>query len=207
MKLYTMPGTCALSVHIALEWSGAAYDLEVMPHGDNRKAAYLAINPSGQVPAIVLDDGRILTQASALLAWVADSNPDADLGARSIDERFALGELLARFTSEAHASLGPFFGPARFIDDEAQFDALKAASLRQYGTHLTAFDTVLGDKDFSLFDRRTVADAYLYVLTRWADNLADKLDLFPNLGRFRTTCEQDNGVRAALAAQAMPLLG
>lgn len=207
MKLYTMPGTCALSVHIALEWSGAAYDLEVMPHGDNRNAAYLAINPSGQVPAIVLDDGTILTQASALLAWVADSNPDADLGARSIDERFALGELLARFTSEAHASLGPFFGPARFIDDEAQFDALKAASLRQYGTHLTVFDTVLGDKDFSLFDRRTVADAYLYVLTRWADNLPDKLDLFPNLARFRTTCEQDNGVRAALAAQAMPLLG
>ncbi len=59
MKLFTMPGTCALSVHIVLEWIGQPYDLEVMPRGPNTSVGYLAINPSGQVPALQLDDGRV----------------------------------------------------------------------------------------------------------------------------------------------------
>ena len=58
MKLYSMAGTCALSVHIVLEWIGAPYEVEVMARGDNHADAYLAINPSGQVPALQLDDGR-----------------------------------------------------------------------------------------------------------------------------------------------------
>jgi len=203
VKLYTMPGTCALSVHIVLEWSDAPYDLVVMPYGDNRKPPFLEINPSGQVPAIVLDDGEVLTQAAALLPWVADCHPGADLGARDFDERVRFAEILARFTSEAHASLGPFFAPGRYIDDEARFDALKAASLRQFAEHMTSFNAELGEERFILFGRRTVADAYLYVLTRWADNLPDKLTQFPNLLRFRNASEDDDNVRAALAAQGM----
>lgn len=207
MKLYTMPGTCALAVHIALEWTGAPYDLAVLAHGDNRQPSYLAINPSGQVPTIVADDGRVLTQAAAILPWLADSHPDADLGARDLDERFRLAELLAFFTSDAHASLGPYFAPTRFIADSAQADALKAAALERFGEHLARLDTALGDGRFILFGRRTIADAYLYVLTRWADNLPDKVQGLPNLARYRRASEADPGVCRTLGAQGMAALG
>lgn len=79
MKLFTIPGTCALSVHIVLEWVGARYDLEVMGRGDNRSSGYLEINPSGQVPAMQLDDGRVLTEAAAILIYLADVFPKANL--------------------------------------------------------------------------------------------------------------------------------
>ena len=69
MKLYSMAGTCALSVHIVLEWIGAPFEVEMMARGDNHADAYLAINPSGQVPALQLDDGRVLTEASAILTY------------------------------------------------------------------------------------------------------------------------------------------
>ena len=81
MKLYSMAGTCALSVHIVLEWIRAPYKVKVMARGDNHADAYLEINPSGQVPALQLDDGRVLTEASAILTYLADRYPSASLGA------------------------------------------------------------------------------------------------------------------------------
>ena len=71
---------------------------------------------------------------------------------------------------------------------------------------MAELDARLGERT-SLLDGRTVADAYLYVLTRWADNLAGGIAPFPNLARFRSAMEQDKGVRTALEMQSMPLLG
>ena len=104
-----MPGTCALAVHIALEWAAAPYELVLMAHGDNQKSEYLAINPSGQVPAIVLDDGQVLAQAAAILTWIVDTHPGAELGPASAHPlaRFRLEEALAHLTSDIHAAFGP----------------------------------------------------------------------------------------------------
>ena len=130
MKLFSMPGTCALSVHIVLEWIGAPFDVEVMNRGDNRTPAYLAINPSGQVPALRLDDGTILTEAAAILPFLAESFPEAGLDSDdSALGRYRLAQLLSFLTGEVHVAFKPFFMPQRFLADEAQFAALKANPL------------------------------------------------------------------------------
>ena len=208
MKLYSMPGTCALSVHIALEWVGVPYQLVLMAHGDNRAPDYLAINPSGKVPAMTLDDGRVLTQAAAILTWLVDTYPGSALGATSDRplERFSLDEMLSYLTSEVHVAFGPFFGPSRYLDDPGQFDALKQKSLEQVAEHLATLDTTLGGATW-LLGNRSVADAYLYVLARWADNLPDGIGRFANLARFRAAMELDPAVAAALVAQGMKPLG
>jgi glutathione S-transferase len=208
MKLYSMSGTCALSVHIALEWIGAPYQLVMMQHGDNRAPAYLAINPGGKVPAVQLDDGRVLTQAAAILTWLVDTYPDSDLGATSSRplQRFALEEALAYLTSEAHVAFGPFFGPARYLDDETQFDALKGNSLQQVAERMAPLDAQLRDGAY-LLGVRTVADAYLYVLTRWMDYLPGGVAPFANLARFRAAMERDSAVAGALTAQGLAPLG
>ncbi len=208
MKLYSMPNTCALAVHIALEWVGAPFELAMMAHGDNRSPGYLAINPSGKVPAVALDNQRVLTEAAAILRWLVDTYPDARLGTAGGQplERFALDEMLSYLTSEVHVAFGPFFAPARYLDDEKQFDALKRKSLDQVAEQLATLDATLGKATFLLGDR-SVADAYLYVLARWADYLPNGIHPFANLARFRAAMEQDAGVAKALVGQGMKTLG
>ncbi len=110
MKLYSMPGTCALSVHIVLEWIGVPFEVEVMNRGDNRLPAYLAINPAGQVPALQLDDGTVLTEAAAILPFLAERYPEAGLGSDdSALGRYRLAQLLSFLTGEVHVAFKPFF--------------------------------------------------------------------------------------------------
>jgi glutathione S-transferase len=80
LKLFYAGGTCALASHIALEEAGAQYDVVRLDFRttDQRKPAYLAINPKGRVPALVTDDG-VLTETPAILAFVAQSFPSAGL--------------------------------------------------------------------------------------------------------------------------------
>jgi len=68
--LYTMPGTCSLSPNIAIAWLDAPVAIQNIPYGDQKKEYYLAINPRGQVPALRFKDGDVLTEATAILAWL-----------------------------------------------------------------------------------------------------------------------------------------
>lgn len=209
MKLYSMSGTCALSVNIALEWIGNRFQVELMPRGDNRKPAYLAINPSGQVPTLLLDDGTVLTQAAAILTWLVDAHPGAGLGASSSQplERFALAQALSHLTDDTHGAFGPFFGPGRFLDEEGLAGELKKKSLERVALQMSALEGMLGNQPFMLKTGRSVADAYLYVMTRWADYLPDGIKPFPKLASFRVRMESDPAVQRALVAQKLLAVG
>ncbi len=209
MKLFTMPGTCALSVHIVLEWIGRPYDLEVMPRGANTSVGYLAINPSGQVPAVQLDDGRVLTEAAAILTYLSDATPEANLGNGSPDPfaRYELARLLSYLTGEVHVAFKPYFTPQRFLNDETQFKALQAQAFVVLTPMLERLNKQLGNLDFILSGRRSVADPYLYVLLRWVDNGPHGIAPFPALARFRGAMEADACVQRALRQQGMSTVG
>ena len=208
MKLYSMAGTCALSVHIVLEWIGAPFEVEVMARGDNHADAYLAINPSGQVPALQLDDGRVLTEALAILTYLADWYPSAGLGGgEDTYSRYELAQLMSYLTSEVHVAFKPFFTPQRFLDDERQFEALRAKAFVVLAPMLQTLEARLGDGRFILSGRRSVADAYLYVLLRWVDEAPTGLTPYPKLLHYRDTLEHDPQVRQALFQQQTAPLG
>ena len=82
LKLYYVPGTCALASHIALQEAGAAYTAERLDFKANQQNSpeYLAINPKGRVPSLVTDRG-ILTETPAMLAFIAQSFPQGQTGA------------------------------------------------------------------------------------------------------------------------------
>ena len=208
MKLYSIPGTCALSVHIALEWIGAPFTVDVMAHGDNRTPAYLALNPSGQVPALALGGGPVLTEAAAILFYLADAFPEAGLGGGETPiARYGLIQLLSYLTGEVHVAFKPYFTPQRFLDDEAQFPELRAHAFTVLAPMLRALEARLGGGAFILEDRRSVADAYLYVLLRWAQEAPGGLSSYPGLLRFRACMERDPGVGRALAGEGMSAVG
>ena len=79
MKLYTLSGTCALAPNIAAAWEDAPIEVVLMERGEHNEEANLAINPRGQVPALVFDDGDVLTEATAILSYIGASfggNPE-----------------------------------------------------------------------------------------------------------------------------------
>ena len=193
-----------MSVDIVLEWIGVPFEVEVMNRGDNRLPGYLAINPVGQVPALQLDDGTVMTEAAAILPYLGERYPEAGLGSDGTElGRYRLAQLLSFLTGEVHVAFKPFFMPQRFLDDEAQFAALKANAFVTLAPLLAMLEARLGADSFILDNRRSVADAYLYVLLRWVENAPDGLAPYPALSRFRARMESDPAASRALAKQRM----
>ena len=126
MKLYYFPGSCALAPHVVLEWLGAEFEAARIQKGD---PGYLEINPLGVVPALE-HEGRLYTQADAILHWLAESFPDAKLGGDgSPDSNYALNTWMAFLTGDLHPAFFPFFNAGRYTTsvDETQLAAVTAA--------------------------------------------------------------------------------
>lgn len=197
--LYSIEGTCALSVHIALEWAEIPYDVIVMNRGDNHQEPYLQINPLGSVPALRLPDESVMTEAAALLTYIDATLPDRFFApSRDRLGRAQLARVLSFFTTELHAAFAPHFAPARFHPDQSEHKTLKAmAYCRLQRLFDLTDDRLVGPYIFG--SERSVADPYLYVLTRWLSDCPLGLDEFPLLSAFRARMDIDLGVRRALA--------
>lgn len=161
MILYYAPGACSLADHIAIHEAGLAcegvrVDLRAKTTADG--ANYLQINPKGYVPALALDDGSVLTENIAILAWVTDQAPgmlpDVPLA------RYRLLEMLAYISTEIHKGFKPFFTPTAS-------DASRQAAGETITKRLEFLAHRL-DGDYLFGDAVTAADAYLYVMLRWA---------------------------------------
>ena len=94
LKLYYAPDTCALASHVALEEAGADYSTVRIRFGakEQQSPEYLAVNPKGRVPALVTDRG-VLTETPAMLAYVAQSFPQARLA--PLTDPFAFAQVQA----------------------------------------------------------------------------------------------------------------
>ncbi|HET9642636.1 MAG TPA: glutathione transferase GstA, partial [Burkholderiaceae bacterium] len=165
MKLYYSPGTCALSPHIVLHEAGLPFEAVSMSTKTHKLADgsdYYEINPKGYVPALEFDNGDRLTEGPAIVQWIADQVPDRRLTPPAgTMERYRLVEWLNFITAELHKSYGLIFNPA--MPDEAK--SLVRTKLRERYEYV---DRQLSGSKFLLGDDFSVADAYLFVVTRWA---------------------------------------
>ncbi|PLR19870.1 glutathione transferase GstA [Pantoea endophytica] len=172
MKLYCKPGACSLSPHIValecgLDFTQVNVDLQkkVTEQGED----YWQINPKGQVPALQFDDGSILTEGVAIVQYLADLKPDRHLLAPTGSlTRYHTLEWLSFVSSELHKSFSPLFRP----DTPEEYKTIARAQLEKKYQQV---NEALQDKQWLLGLRFTVADVYLFVVTRWAK--AIKLDL------------------------------
>lgn len=202
MKLYTLPGACSTACHIALKWSGLPFDVRVLARDELKAPEFLAINPSGSVPALV-DGDFVLTQNAAILGYVADLAPAAGLaGDGSPRQRAEATRWLAFVNADLHPAFHPLFGPARFIADESRHEALKAAARARLRGMFERADEALRGRDW-IAGFRSHADPYLYVTLRWASRTGVDLEGLDALAAFRSRMEADADVRAALAAEGL----
>jgi glutathione S-transferase len=198
-KLYYSPGTCSLSPHIALREAGLPFDL-VMASTKTHQLAdgtdYYTVNPKGYVPLLELADGRRLSEGPAIVQYIADQAPASKLApASGTWERYRLQEWLNFITSELHKGYSPLFNPA--INDEA-----KAVFRAKLAERFKWVDSQLEGKAYLMGDGFTVADAYLFTVTRWAGFVKLDLSAFKQLEAYMARVGARPAVQAAIAAES-----
>lgn len=198
MKLYFSPNACSLAPHIVLRELGLPFELVRVDNQAKTTADgkdFLQINPKGYVAALQLDDGQVLTEASAILQYLADLQPDAGLApANGSWERVRLQEWLNFIATEMHGGLAVFFNPA--IQGE-----VRAIFLTTLFKRFAVLVQTLEQQDYLLGAQYSVADAYLYVVLRWAAIHAIELTQWPALAAFEQRVGERPAVIAALAAE------
>ncbi|MFB3305938.1 glutathione transferase GstA [Pseudomonas sp. AMR01] len=199
MKLYFSPHACSLAPHIALRELGVPFELVQVDNQAKTTADgqdFLQINPKGYVAALQLDNGQVLTEASAILQYLADLKPQAGLApVNGSWERVRLQEWLNFIASEIHGGLAVFFNDAIQGDVRAMF-------LATLFKRFAILVRTLEKQDYLLGEQYSVADAYLFVVLRWAAFHAIDLGEWPALAAFQQRVGERSAVAAALAAEA-----
>jgi glutathione S-transferase len=197
MKLYYSPGACSLAPHIVANEAGIALRLvrvDIKAHVTEAEEDFYKINPKGYVPALILDDGTLLTEGPAVQLYLADLKPESGLApAQGTFARYKHYEWLAFVNSEIHANFEPLFGVA--TDAEKNIAAAKI---------MKRFDYVsrdLGTKNFLMGDTFTAADAYMFVMTTWAHHL--KIDMPTNFHAFFARVSKRPAVHAAMKEEGL----
>ncbi len=203
MKLYYLPGACSLAPHIALHWLGRPFETHRLSREELKGPEYLAINPLGAVPAITEGDWA-LTQNIAILEYIAEQDPTLNLlGQNTPRARAEVRRWLGFINSDLHKTFPLVFRPQKFIEDKTSQNALTASALRLLTDLFAQVDRALEDGPFLTGDRKTVADAYLYVVTRWAHAKNVDIGGLKNLDRFFKKMAEDRGVQAALKEEGL----
>jgi glutathione S-transferase len=200
MKLYYSPGACSLSPHIALLEAGLPYDLvkvdlkaKKLENGDD----YLKVNPKGQVPALALDSGELVTEGPVIVQMIADKAAAKNLApARDSAERYKLQEWLTYINSELHKNIGPMFSPV-LADDAKAFFKDRATGKFKY------VDGQLAGKDYLMGKQFTVADGYLFTMLSWADRMKFDLAGLSNLKAYQARVGARPMVQEALTKEGL----
>lgn len=194
MKLYYTKGTCALACWIALEWAGADYEVEAV---DPRSESYRRINPLGMVPAIDVGVSRPMTQADAILQFIAEKYPASQLGAdEGLQARFEFNETMCFLTGDFHPAFWPFFSPQRYTTSASEKDlaAVREASYARIDRVMLHLDDLIGESGRLYKGRRSVADAYAFVMAGWSDRIPKTWRSYPRLSSFMTRMAADAAV-------------
>ncbi|MGB4866575.1 MAG: glutathione S-transferase N-terminal domain-containing protein [Hyphomicrobium sp.] len=198
MKLYFAPGTCALACWIALEWSGADYDVEKV---DLRSESYRKINPLGTVPAIDIGGPRPMTQAGAILSYIAELNSQSNLGAEpGLEARFEFNETMNFLTGDFHPAFWPYFVPQRFTtkSDAESLAAVRTASHARVERVLEHVDGLICNTGHVYRGKRSVADAYTFVMAQWSEKFPKSWRAYGNLAPFMEKMSSDPAVKKVL---------
>ena len=206
MKLYWGPHTCAIGTHILLEEIGRPYESEKIDvaGGATKEAWFQAINPKGKVPALVLDDQRVLTEFAAVGTWLARTNPVAGLLPTEPDEEYRAQSITDFAVGTVHGQgFGRIFMPGRFEpqDPVHQGLGLGQRSVKHQGEAVVieAFkilDEEMAGREWAAGGRFGVADAALFYVMRWAPQVG--IALPPNLATHLCRMKERQAVRRVM---------
>ena len=199
MKLYYSPGACSLSPHIALREAGIPVELvkaDLQSKNLATGGSLNDVNPKGYVPALVLDDGQLLTEGPAIVQYIADQKPDSGLAPKAgTMERYRLQEMLNFISSEIHKNFSPLFRKA-----VPEWQQSAKDNLTKRFDFLAAH---LGGKDYLFGPQFTVADGYLFTTLNWTNFVGFDMGKWPVLQAYMARVAARPKVQEALKAEGL----
>lgn len=208
LRLYYSPGSCSLAPHIVMEETGAAYEpVRVnLAEGEQYSEDFRRINPRSKVPALVLDDGQVLTETHAIMAYLADTHPERALIPTDPLARARAHEWMNHCAGGIHPNFTRFFRPERFVTEGTDAEPVKQAALTAFHAALAEVESRLPEDGFVLGDY-SVADAHLLVFLRWGGRAGfDLAKDFPRYLALVRRAQERPAVRRALDLHGLPLL-
>ena len=203
LTLYYAPHTCSLASHIALEDVGAEYELRRIDFktAQQRSADYLRINPKARVPALATSRG-ILTETPAMLAFIAQSYPDAGLA--PLHDPFAFAELQSfnsYLCSVVHVAHAHRMRGYRWADEQSSFDDMQRKVAQSVGACFAVIEAALLKGPWVMGETYTIADPYLFTLAQWLE--ADGVDVsrLPRVIEHRSRMAERGNVIKAIAEE------
>jgi glutathione S-transferase len=189
--LYLSPGSSSMAPHIALHEIGAPFETRVLSFHkkEHRQPAFLAVNPAGKVPTLLID-GRVLTEVAGILFYLAKRFPEAHL--------LPEGDIEAEAQAISWMSfIASTIHPARRMGIERSKEVFSLAERR------------LGAREWAL-GRYSIVDIHLFRLYWRFVGSAKPPEMFPNLSAHyvrmmarpavRRTCEIEAAIGYELPA-------
>jgi len=199
MKLFYSPNACSLAPHIVLRELGLPFDLikvDLEQHLTELGEDFYRLNKKGQVPVLQLEDGSFLTEGAVISQFLVDQFERKDLLPEiNTPERYQTLAWMNFIASEIHKAYSPFFHESYGEDSKTIFSTI-------LNKHYAWIDQQLDGQNYLMGSNFTIADIYLFVVTRWADFIGLDLEHFIHLTAFMQRIAHRQTVQDAIAAEA-----
>ena len=202
LKLYYAQNTCALASHIALEEVGAPYSAERLNFKNNQQNStdYLKINPKGRVPALVTDNG-VLTETPAILAYIAQSFPKANLVPQDAFEFPQVQSINSYLCSTVHVAHAHKRRGARWATEETSFADMQRKVPETMSACFALIERDILKGPWVMGEQYTICDPYLYTVAGWLEGDGVDLGKLPKVVAHRKRMEQRPAVATVLAEE------
>ncbi|MFW1951060.1 glutathione transferase GstA [Acinetobacter beijerinckii] len=199
MKLFYSPNACSLAPHIVLRELGLPFELikvDLQQHLTELGEDFYRLNKKGQVPVLQLNEGSFLTEGAVISQFLVDQFESRDLLAEiNTVERYQTLSWMNFIASEIHKAYSPFFHESYGEESKTIFSTI-------LNKHYAWIDQQLDGQNYLTGSNFTIADIYLFVVTRWADFIGLDLGHFIQLKAFMQRIARRQTVQDAIAAEA-----
>lgn len=198
MRLYYSQGACSRTIRIVTYELGIACEFEAVNLKTKRTEQgtdFLTLNPKGTVPALLLDNGEVLTENTAILQYLVETQQNNALLPATGIERYRVLEWLSYISTDLHKSCGPLFSSAMSNDlKENYFKPIVEK-------HLSFINRALEQKSHLTTIGFSLADSYLFVVLSWLPHLGFTLDNWPALLEYHQRILVRDSVQKAIEAE------
>jgi glutathione S-transferase len=197
LTLYYATGTISIAVAIALEEAGLPSETVRVDFksAEQTKPDYLAINPKGRVPALALEDGKILTETGALLDYVAARAPQSGLMPEDPVKAAQVRSVMYYLASTMHVAHAHKMRGSRWATQQTSFDDMTAMVPQTMAACAAFVEAEVLTGDFVLGDTFSVADPYLFIVCNWLEGDSVDVSLYPKIQNFLKCMEARDSVR------------
>ena len=201
--IHYAPGTIALATLIALEEAGVDYTARKVSFadGEQKSAAYLAINPKGRVPALVRGE-FILTETPALLTYVAQIGGDSVISMpQEPDAAAQIHSFNSYLASTVHVAHAHRMRGSRWADDEAAHESMRRKVPQSVTESMLLIENDYLSGPWVMGEEHTLCDPYLFTIARWLEGDGADIARLPKITAHRERMAQRDAVKRAMQVE------